>query len=79
MDVLCLFLGAGVVSIWWFTSKNWIISDVLTICMAISTIKVFKITSLKIAILMLLLSLSLFVAGAVEALLVKHKNFFILF
>ena len=47
--------------------------------MAISAIKIFKITSLKIAILVILLSLSLFVAGAVEALLVKHKNFFILF
>jgi len=47
--------------------------------MMISMIKVFKITSLKIAILMILLSLALFTADAVEALLIKNKNFFILF
>ena len=60
-------LACGYVAtfIWWFTHKNWIMSDILTTCIVISTIKVFKFTSLKLALVSYVLLLILFVAAAI--------------
>lgn len=65
MDGLCLILGVGVVFIWWVTNKNWIISDVISVCIIISMMKIFKYTSLKTAVAMFIVILGIFVIEAI--------------
>lgn len=42
---LCINIG------WWFSYKNWIINDVVSICLIIASIKIFKFISLKQAVI----------------------------
>jgi hypothetical protein len=65
IDVISLLVGLALTMAWWFTHKNWLISDILSICIVVSMIKVFKYTSLKIALLSYLVNLGIFIAGAV--------------
>lgn len=65
VDIVSLGIGVVVTFIWWFTHKNWIVSDFITICMVISAIKVFKFTSLKLALISYVLMLSLFIVAAI--------------
>ena len=51
MDIIGFFVGLGILLGWWFSNRNWIISDVITICIWVGTIKLFKFTSFKIATL----------------------------
>ena len=51
MDVLGLVTGVSLVFGWWFSHKNWILSDILSCCIVIAMVKVFKIVSLKVGII----------------------------
>ena len=44
MSVGCLF-ACG----WWFTDKNWVLNDVLSFCIVLATVQLFKITSMRMA------------------------------
>ena len=48
---LSLLIGLGCTIGWFFSSKNWIINDLLAICMIITAIKILKVTSFKIGII----------------------------
>lgn len=50
MDIIGLALGVGICYGWYFSNNNWILSDFITIFMWIGTIKLFKFTSLKMAV-----------------------------
>lgn len=65
VDGISLVFGLGFLSLWWFLNKNWIVSNVVCVCIIISFIKVFKYTSLKVAIFSYLLMLSIYTIGAV--------------
>ena len=52
MDILGLLIAIGSGFAWFFTSKNWIISDLICIAIVISVVKVFKFTNLKYATIM---------------------------
>jgi hypothetical protein len=59
IDVVSLLVGLVMLMTWWFTSKNWIVSDLISICIVWTIIKVFKYTSFKVALFAYLLFLSL--------------------
>ena len=52
MDMIGLLLGIGLTTAWWLTSKNYIISDVIDICILVAIIKLIKFTSLKNAVIL---------------------------
>lgn len=64
-DISSLSIGLGLTFLWWFTQKNWIVSDIISICIIISIIKVFKFVSLKIAVLSYVVVVSLFILGVI--------------
>ena len=66
MDVLALSIGLGLVLAWWFTDKNWILSDVLSCCIVMAMVKVFKIVSLKIALFSSFVVLGIFIIGTIS-------------
>lgn len=51
MDGISLLVGLGVCLGWWFSNNNWIVNDVVALCMTVAFIKVLKFTSLKMAII----------------------------
>lgn len=51
MDIMGIFTGLLITSAWYFSNRNWIISDIIYISMFTTIIKLIKISSLKIAIL----------------------------
>jgi uncharacterized paraquat-inducible protein A len=59
MDVLGFLLGVGVISVWFFTGRKWMASDVIFIFIYISTIKLVKFGSLKIGFINFISSLIL--------------------
>jgi hypothetical protein len=58
-------LGLSLVFAWWFSNKNWILSDCLSICIVVSAIKIFKFVSLKIALVSYASMLAITIIGAV--------------
>jgi len=79
IDVLSLLMGLAWLMIWWFTGKNWIVSDLVSICIVWSIVKVFKYTSLKIAIFAYLLFLSLQIVGFVLTIVQDNKDSVVFF
>lgn len=62
LDILGLLLGAGLEAAWWFSNRNWILSDVLFTFMLVTTIKLFKFRSLFMAVVCFSLVTVVFVA-----------------
>ena len=50
MDLISSLVGLGVTIGWWLSNKNWILNDIIAVCICIAFIKLFKIVSLKIAL-----------------------------
>ena len=48
MDMIGFLFGLGMCFVWYYTDKNYIVSDFIFICIWISGIKLLKFTSLKI-------------------------------
>lgn len=51
MEIISLILGIGSTFGWYFSDKNWLVNDLLAVSMIVAAIKIFKITSFKIAII----------------------------
>lgn len=51
MDILSFLLASGLVIGWWFSHKNWILNDIISVCICITFIKLFKFISLKTALI----------------------------
>lgn len=72
IDVISLVFGLAMLMTWWFTNKNWIVSGLVSVCIVWSIVKVFKYTSLKVAIFAYVLFLCLQIVGFVLS-VVKHQ------
>ena len=56
LDFISLAIGLGFMFAWFFSNKNWILNDIISICMIVGSIKILKITSFKKALIMFLAS-----------------------
>lgn len=81
LDVIGLILSIPVACGWWFSHKNWIISNFISTCIIISFIKVFKITSFKIGLLAYGILFILYIISAILPFLTNKPdvNFFFIF
>lgn len=68
MDVIGFLVGFGICFVWYYTDKNWIVSDFIFFCIWISGIKLFKFTNLKVITftLFVMIGVSLIVLVVVE-------------
>lgn len=47
IEVISLFIGIFFTSAWWFTDKNWILNDLLSCCIIVTSVQFLKFTSLR--------------------------------
>lgn len=59
MDGVGFVLGIGLLCLWYFLYTNWIVSDVIYVMIYFSMIKIIKFGSLKIAILIFVINLTI--------------------
>jgi hypothetical protein len=45
--MITFFIALGLLLTWILDNKNWVVNDIISYCLIIATLKVFKITSLK--------------------------------
>jgi hypothetical protein len=64
IDIISFVVGIGIMLSWWLTNMNWISSNLIGGCVIIAFIKCFKFTSMKIALIMLMIILMIEVVGA---------------
>ena len=57
MDFISLIIGVGVVVGYAYSNRNWIINDIICICIIVGAIKIIKYTNMKIAIFTLIVGL----------------------
>ena len=50
MDFFSSLVAIGITIGWWLSNKNWIMNDIIAVCICITFIKIFKIVSLKMAL-----------------------------
>lgn len=43
---------------WWFSNKNWIVNDIVSVCMIVACIKILKFTSLQMAVICFLITMT---------------------
>jgi len=81
LDIVGVLLSIPVACGWWFSQKNWIISDFISTCMILSCIKIFKITSFKIALLAYALLFILYIISAILPFITNKSsvNFFFIY
>jgi len=63
IDIIGFLLSIPVAIGWWLSNKNWIISDIISICIIISMIKVFKFISFKTALVAYIIIIIIYSAG----------------
>lgn len=51
VDIMGSVIGLALTFGWWFSGKNWVISDIIAISIIFASIKVFKFVSLKMALI----------------------------
>jgi hypothetical protein len=51
-DVISFFVALAFLLSWILTDKIWILSDIISLCVMIAAIKIFKITSFKKALVL---------------------------
>jgi len=51
-DVVSFFIALAFLLSWILTDKIWILSDIISLCVMIAAIKIFKITSFKKALVL---------------------------
>lgn len=49
IQIISFMTGSLITCGWWFSDKNWILNDVLSCCIVVSAVQLFKFTSLKYA------------------------------
>lgn len=79
MDVVGALIGLALCFGWWFSSKNWILSDIIALCMTIALIKAFKFVSFKIGFISYVLLNIFFVLAAVLTSVLHKENFVVYF
>lgn len=63
--MISFFIALGILLSWILNDKNWIISDIISLSIMIGTIKIFKITSFKKALILYIIEVSLEILFAV--------------
>lgn len=63
LDIVGVLTSVPVVVAWWLLEDNWIFSDVMSVLLIISVIKVFKFVSLKVALTAYLVMVSIYSAA----------------
>ena len=58
MEGISLIVGLGTCLGWWFSNKNWIVNDIIAICMTVAAIKILKFVNLKTALISFVVTLS---------------------
>ena len=59
MDVISFFVGVALLLSWILSDKNWILNDIISVSVIVATIKIFKVTSLKKALVLYLASITI--------------------
>jgi hypothetical protein len=75
LDVLGVLMSIPVVVGWWVSGRNWVFSDILSVVLIVSIIKVFKFVSFKVALVAYLIILALYVTSSV-VIAAKYQNQF---
>lgn len=58
MDIISMVVSLAICCAWFFSNQNYLLSDVIAVCMMIAAIKFFKFTSLKSALVCLIATLT---------------------
>lgn len=58
MDLISMAVSLSICCAWFFSGQNYLLSDVIDVCIIIAGIKFFKFTSLKSALICLIATLS---------------------
>lgn len=58
IDIISIFVGVGFVLGYYFSKKNWILNDIICVSIIIATIKIMKLTDLKISLFALIVGLA---------------------
>lgn len=53
IDIISSLCGCMIIVLYWIFYQNWIITDIISICTIVASIKLFKLTSLKMAVVFL--------------------------
>ena len=53
LDILSLVFGALITMVYWLTNGFWFLNDFLAVCLIVAVIKIFKIRSLKMAVMLI--------------------------
>jgi hypothetical protein len=75
IDIIGVLLSIPVVVGWWLTGRNWIFSDILSIIIIVSVIKVFKFVSFKVALIAYLVMVSLYSAADILISIRYHNQY----
>ncbi len=59
MDVIGIGVGIGVVCAWYYTGTNWIIGDLIYMCIFLAVIKLIKFGSLRMTVFAFIASMLL--------------------
>lgn len=54
IDIISFVFGVLITTIYWVTNGFWFLNDIEAVCSIVAVIKIFKIRSLKMAILLVL-------------------------
>lgn len=65
MDIIGGVIGFSLCFGWWFSGKNWILNDIIALCITVTLIKAFKFVSFKIGFVSYVLLNLVFILGAV--------------
>ena len=65
IDCISVVISVGIMLSWWLTDMNWISSDIIGICTVVAFVKCFKFTSMKMALILLVVILGIEVIAAV--------------
>jgi len=79
MDVIGLVIGLALSFGWWFSNKNWILNDIIALCITVGLIKTFKFVSFKIGFISYVLLNVVFITGAILTPILHKQNFMIYF
>ena len=79
MDLIGVAIGLALCFGWWFSGKNWILNDIIALCITVVLIKTFKFVSFKIGFVSYILLNFVFILGAILTPFLHKQNFMIYF
>lgn len=75
IDILGVLISIPVVLGWWYAGQNWIFSDILSVILIVTIIKVFKFVSFKVALVAYLLMVTIYSTADV-IIAIRYQNAF---